>query len=153
MKTKLIGLFTLLLLSAQMKASTLSSPPLTVNEKVMKAFHDAFPHASTIDWKESENSYFVHFKENQAVSEIEYDHEGNFIESQRYYTDIDLLPLHLASDLNKKFKGKTVFGITEINNESEITYYIKMQDDKEWITVKGTASGIDRVVERFTKQN
>jgi hypothetical protein len=151
MKTKLIGLFCLLLLSTQMKAG-ISSGPLTVNEKLLKAFHDAFPQASTVDWKENEDSYFVHFKENEAISEIQYDHDGNFIESERFYSDVELLPLHLAWELNKKFKGKTVFGVTEINNDTETTYYVKMQDDKEWITVRGTAFGIDRVVERFDKQ-
>ena len=151
MKTKLVGLFCLLLLSTQMKAAT-NNGPFTVNEKLIKAFQEAFPLANTVDWKETGDSYFVHFKENEAVSEIEYDHEGNFIQSERYYSDVELLPLHLAWDLNKKFKGKTVFGVTEINNDTETTYYVKMQDDKEWITVRGTAYGVDRITEKFAKQ-
>jgi hypothetical protein len=151
MKTKLVGLACLLLLSTQMKAASPANP-FTVNEKLLKAFHDAFPLANTIDWKETEDFYFVHFKENESVFEIEYDHEGNFIESERYYSDIDMLPKHLSWDLNKKFKGMTVFGVTEINNDMETTYFVKLQNDKEWITVKGSAFGIDKVVERFDKQ-
>jgi hypothetical protein len=114
MKTKLMGLFCLLLLSSQMRASTNNSPA-DVNAKVMKAFQEAFPLAKTVDWKESGEYYFVHFKENGSLMEIEYDHDGNFIESEKYYTDSDLLPAHLVWELNKKFKGKTIFGVTEVD--------------------------------------
>jgi hypothetical protein len=150
MKTKLVGLFSLLLLSAQMRV--FANGPATVNENLIKAFKETFPKASTVEWQENKDSYFVHFKENSITTEIEYDHNGNFIESERYYTDIDMLPLHLACDLHKKFGSKTVFGITETNNDVDNFYYVKLQDDKEWITVKGNAQGILEVVERYNKQ-
>ncbi len=151
MKTKLVGLFSLFLLAITLQASAHS--PVTVNEKLLKAFHDAFPQAKTVDWTESGESYFVHFHESATVvSEIEYDHDGNFIESERYYSDINLLPIHLKWEINKKYKDKTVFGITEVNTDTETSYYVKLEDNKEWITVKGTAYGIDSVVEKFQKQ-
>jgi hypothetical protein len=151
MKTKLFVLFCLLLLSAQMQVLANNSPA-TVNEKLIKAFQEAFPQAQTVDWKENGDYYFVHFKENASVSEIQYDHDGNFIESEKYYSDVDMLPLHLAWELNKKFKGKTVFGVTEITSDTETYYYVKLQDDKEWITVKGNSYSIEKVVEKFNKQ-
>ncbi len=151
MKTKLVGLFSLFLLTLTLQAS--AHGPVTVNEKLLKAFHDAFPQAKTVDWNESGDYYFVHFHESPTVvSEIEYDHDGNFIESERYYSDINLLPIHLKWEINKKYKDKTVFGITEVNTDSETSYYVKLEDNKEWITVKGTAYGIDSVVEKFQKQ-
>jgi hypothetical protein len=146
-----MGLFCLLLLSSQMRASTHRSPA-DVNAKVIKAFQEAFPQATTVDWKESGDFYFVHFKEKESVMQIEYDHDGNFIESDKFYTDTDLLPAHLVWELNKRFKGKTIFGVTEVNTELETNYFVKMQDDKEWITVKGNATGIDYIVERYKKQ-
>jgi hypothetical protein len=45
-----------------------------------------------------------------------------------------------------------VYGITETNTETETLYYVKLQDSKEWVTVKGTADGIVQIVERFNKQ-
>ena len=76
------------------------------------------------------------------LSEIEYDHDGNFIGSDRYYKDASLLPLHLEWELHKRYANKTVFGITEMNTECRNQYYVKLEDKKEWVTVKGTADGL-----------
>jgi|SRR5450432_672221 len=149
MKTKLVCLFGLLLISVQMHATT--NDPATVNDKLIKAFRETFPQAKTVHWNENGESYFVHFQENAIASEIEYDHDGNFVESERYYTDADMLPLHLACELHKKFAGKTVYGVTETNTDTETFYYVKLQDDKEWVTVKGNSFGVTEVVEKFNK--
>src|ERR1700682_397314 len=141
MKTKLAGLFCVFVLYAQMHALA-GNGPATINEKVIKAFQAAFPLAEKVDWNESGDHYFVHFRDHEILSEIEYDHEGNFIASERYYKSVDLLPLHLAWELHKKFPNKTVFGITETNTESETYYYVKLEDNKEWITLKGSTDGI-----------
>jgi hypothetical protein len=151
MKTKLAGLICLFVLSAQVHALA-SGSPAAINEKLIKAFQDAFPLAEKVDWKENGDHYFVHFKENDVLSEIEYDHEGNFIESERYYKAVTLLPIHLAWELHKKFPDKTVFGITETNTDAETYFYVKLEDNKEWITVKGSSDGIVQVVEKFNKQ-
>jgi hypothetical protein len=151
MKTKLAGLIGLFVLLAQMNAMA-GKGPATVSEKLIKAFQTAFPMAEKVDWNENGDNYFVHFKENNVVSEIEYDHDGNFIESERYYKDVSMIPIHLAWELHKKFPDKTVFGITETNTESETYYYVKLEDSKGWITVKGSSDGICQVVEKFNKQ-
>ena len=151
MKTKLAGLICLFVLSAQMRTLA-DNGATTVNEKLIKAFHEAFPMAEKVDWNENWDSYSVHFKNHEILSEIEYDHDGNFIASKRYYTTADLLPLHLSWEIHKKFPNKTVFGITETNTETETFYYVKLEDNKEWITVKGSSDGIVKVVEKFNKQ-
>jgi hypothetical protein len=152
MKTKLAAFLGLFMLLAQVHAFAINTPA-TINEKLIKAFQTAFPLAEKVDWNENGDHYFVHFKENDVVSEIEYDHDGNFVESERYYKDVNLLPIHLAWELHKKFPDKTIFGITETNTEAETDYYVKLEDSKGWITVKGSADGMCRVVEKFNKQS
>ena len=152
MKTKLAGLISLFALVAQLHAVA-GKIPATINEKLIKAFQTAFPLAEKVDWNENGGHYFVHFRENSVISEIEYDHDGNFIESERYYKDISLIPINLAWELHKKFPDKTIFGITETNTDAETDYYVKLEDSKGWITVKGTSDGICQVVERFNKQS
>jgi hypothetical protein len=151
MKTKLAGLIALFVLIAQIP-SLADSGAATVNEKLIRAFQTAFPQAEQVDWNEQGDHYFVHFKEHEVLSEIEYDHEGNFIASERYYKSPDLLPLHLAWELRRKFSNKTVYGVTETNTESETFYYVKLQDNKEWITVKGSSDGAVQVIEKLNKQ-
>ncbi len=159
MKTKIAGLICLAVLSAQIHAfasdgpAAVSNGPAAVNEKLIKSFQDAFPLAEKVEWKENGSNYIVYFKERTVLSEIEYDHDGNFIASDRYYKDASLLPLHLEWELHKKYANKTIFGITEMNTESETEYYIKLEDNKEWITVKSTSDGLLEVVDRVAKQS
>jgi hypothetical protein len=151
MKTKLAGLICLFVLSAQMHVLA-DSGSVTVNEKLIKAFQDAFPTAEKVYWNQEGDHYFVHFKDHEVTSLIEYDYDGNFLASERYYQDADLLPLQLSWELHKKYSGKTIYGVTEINTETETVYFVKLQDAKEWITVKGASYGTLGVVERFNKQ-
>jgi hypothetical protein len=152
MKTKLAALVGLFVLIAQVHLFA-GANPATINEKLIKAFQTAFPLAEKVDWNESGDHYFVHFKEDNVISEIEYDHDGNFIESERFYKDVNLLPIHLAWELHKKFPDKTIYGITETNTEDETNYYVKLEDSKGWVTVKGNSDGSCHVVERFNKQS
>jgi len=151
MKTTSAGIAILFLLFTQLNARA-DHGPFTVSEKLIQAFQAAFPLAEKVDWNETGDHYFVHFKDHEIMSEIEYDHDGNFLASERYYTSADMLPIHLAWALHKKFPNKTVFGITETSTEAETLYYIKMQDGKEWITVKGYPDGISQVIERLRKE-
>jgi hypothetical protein len=151
MKTKLSGLIGILLLAAQ--APVFANAGMTaVSEQLLNQFRDAYPQAEKVQWNESGDHYFVHFKDHQVLSEIEYDHDGNFVGSIRFYSDESLVPTHLSWELHKRFRNKTVYGITETNTETETLYYVKLQDSKEWVTVKGTADGIVQIVERFNKQ-
>ncbi len=150
MKTRTACLIFLLIISVQ-SASRAADGPAAVNEKLIKAFRDAFPLAEKVDWKESGNHYLVYFRSNDVLSEIEYDQDGNFIGSDRYYKDVNLLPLHLAWELHKKYVGKTVFGVTETNSDSGTLYYVKMEDSKQWITVVGNSDGVLEVIERMAK--
>ena len=152
MKTKLAGLISLFVLCAQLPVHA-DKGPATVSQKLLKAFQAAYPSAEKVDWNEDADHYFVHFKDHQVLSEIEYDHDGNFIASERYYTDESQLPLHLSWEIHKKFHDKTIYGVTETNTETETYYYVKLQDAKEWVTVKGSADGIVEIIERFNKQN
>lgn len=150
MKTKLVILVCLLVVGTQSTVLA-GSGRSTVNEKIVKAFRDAFPLAEKVDWIEKGDHVYVHFKEHEVLSEIEYDHDGNFLFSERYYTNADMLPLHLSWELHKKFHDKTVFGVTEATTESETFYFIKMEDSMEWITIKATSDGSMQVTEKFNK--
>jgi hypothetical protein len=151
MKTKLAGFICMFLLFAKIHALADNSPA-TVNEKLLKEFQATFPLAESVEWNETGNHYFVHFKDHEILSEIEYDHEGNFIASKKYYASVDLLPVRLVWKLYKKFPDKNIFGVIETNTETETFYYVKMEDSKVWITVKCSSDGILAVVEKFNKQ-
>ncbi|HEV3250154.1 MAG TPA: hypothetical protein VGZ71_04340, partial [Puia sp.] len=51
----------------------------TVNEKVLKSFREAFPHAEQVSWQEFSDNYIVNFIEGDIRTRINYDKDGNFV--------------------------------------------------------------------------
>jgi hypothetical protein len=121
-----------------------------VNEKVLKAFQETFPGVSEVKWQEYDSYYTVSFKQNSIQSEVRYDMEGNFLSSLRYYKE-DMLPLSVLHQLKKKYAKKSVFGVTELIVGTDVAYFIKLEDEKTWLTVKADQQGNLSVYERLRK--
>jgi hypothetical protein len=143
---KILFAMTFLLSSAVMFAGR----PADVNEKVLKAFEETFKNPTDVSWHEFENFYEVNFKENDIKTVVRYDTDGNIIGTTRYYFESGLPP-YIASKLKKKYPERSVYGVTEIFSESDLTYYITMQDEKNWYTVKANSVGTLEQTEKFRK--
>jgi hypothetical protein len=94
----------------------------------------------------------VNFKQGEILTKIEYDKEGNFLSSIRYYSEKNL-PVNVLVRLQKKYTDKKVFGVTEVTSDNVVEYYIKLEDESNWITVKSNADGNMQVVEKYKKAN
>ena len=146
----------LLSLSAGVFAATgtgtdpVNTDKISVSDKLLQAFKQTFPDAEQVKWMEQEDKYTVNFKEKGIITKIEYDKEGNFMSSLRYYTEKNL-PVNILCRLQKKYADKKVFGVTEMATETAVEYYIKLEDDKSWITVKSSVDGNMQVVEKYKK--
>ena len=92
----------------------------------------------------------VHFTQTTVRYRVNYDLQGNIVSSIRYY-DPSMLPTNILSLLKKKHSQKTLFGVTEVTAGSEVAYFVKMFDDKNWYTVKADGSGANEIVEKFKK--
>jgi len=123
---------------------------ITISDKLLQEFKQTFPNAVDVKWIESTDKYTVDFKENGITTKIDYDKDGNFVSSFRYYTEKNL-PISLLCKIQKKYPGKKVFGVTEITLDNSIEYYIKLEDEKYWLTVKSNIEGSMQVVEKFKK--
>ena len=121
-----------------------------VNEKVLRSFQETFPVVEEVKWKEYDTYYTVSFKQHEIQSEVRYDKEGNFLSSLRYYKE-DMLPLSVLHQLKKKYAKKTVFGVTELIVGSDVAYFIKLEDEKIWMTVKADQNGNMSIYEKFKK--
>jgi hypothetical protein len=53
--------------------------------------------------------------------------------------------------LQKKYAGKTVWGVTELSTETSTEYYVKLVDDQNWYTVRSDGDGNMQVVEKYKK--
>jgi hypothetical protein len=122
----------------------------SVNEKVLKTFKETFPAAEQVKWQEFTDNYIVNFVEQGIRDRITYDKDGNVISATRYYGQ-ENLPVNILCKLKKKYPNAKVFGVTEVENDAGIEYYIKLEGNADWTTVKSDIVGNTEVVERYKK--
>jgi len=145
LKGKLLLLFCLLSFSAGVYAKGVN-----ISEKILQTFKQTFPDAEQVKWLEQSDKYTVDFKDNGVTTKVDYDKDGNFISSVRYYYEKNL-PVNIICKLQKRFAGKKVFGVTEMTTENNVEYFIKLEDAKSWMTVKSNVDGNMEVVEKYKK--
>ena len=131
-------------------ATTGTTPTTTISDKLLQAFRQTFPDAVQVKWTEEPTRYTVSFKQNEILTKVEYDKDGNFVSSLRYYSEKNL-PVTVLCQLQKKYPGKTVFGVTELATDASTEYYIKLVDDRNWTTVRSDADGNMQLVEKYKK--
>ena len=141
-------LVTVCLLS--LSAGVFANENFTISDKLLQAFKQTFPDAQQVKWAEQEDKYMVNFKQGDVLTKIEYDKDGNFLSSLRYYSEKNL-PVSILCRLQKKYADKKVFGVTEMTTDSAVEYYIKLEDETTWITVRSNADGNMQVIEKYKK--
>lgn len=142
MKQALILIFTVLL--------GVSSFAANINEKVLKNFRETFTTAENVKWHEYEDYLSVNFTQFGIRTTVNYDRKGNMLGALRYY-EPHMLPLNVITQVKKQFPKQSLYGVTELSVGNEVNYFIKMEDDRNWTTVKADASGNTSVVEKYKK--
>lgn len=112
----------------------------TPNQKVLNAFEKTFGKAEQVTWQDVDENYEATFKQNQISYRVMYDADGVMLKSIRYYKG-ETLPILVQAKLNKKYQGKSVFGVTEVTTENQIDYYIILEDSNTWTHVHSDAYG------------
>jgi len=121
-----------------------------VNPKVLKVFQASFKNPEQVTWHEYETYCEVSFTLDKIKTEIQYDDNANVIRTLRYYSQSQLPP-YIFIKLQQRFPDRSVFGVTEIYTESDLLYYIKMEDARKWYTIKSDYLGSFEQVETFNK--
>lgn len=121
-----------------------------VNEKVLKSFNETFTAAEGVKWEEYKGHYTVSFVQTGIQSKVNYDKSGYIISSIRYYSP-QTLPLNIYNDLKRKYSKQELYGVTEVTFGTDVVYFVKMQDAKNWLTIKVDASGNSSLEEKYRK--
>jgi len=120
------------------------------SQKVLDAFNKTFPHVKDVAWTESEQSYEVKFKQNEVLSKVTYDKDGNIVKTLRYYYEQNL-PLLVLSKVKNKFSDKKIYGVTEESSDEGTFYHIILEDEKHWINITADSYGGIKVDKKFNK--
>jgi hypothetical protein len=131
-------------------AGVFAADGFTISEKMLLAFQQTFPDAKQVIWVEEPGGYQVSFRQNNILTNAEYDKDAHFVSSLRYYTEKNL-PVMIICQLQKKYAGKNVWGVTELSTETSTEYYVKLVDDKNWYTIRSDADGNMQVVEKYRR--
>ncbi|MBO9199962.1 MULTISPECIES: hypothetical protein [Niastella] len=139
-----------ILTAALIAGSTYAFVPFDPNEKVLKAFNETFSTATEVRWEEFPKYFAVSFVSGGIRSKVNYDKEGNMISSLRYYNP-QLLPLYILNKVSTENSKKKLFGVTEATVGGNILYYIKMEDNNNWYTLKVDVDGNTQLIEKYKK--
>jgi hypothetical protein len=124
---------------------------INVSEKALKAFETTFAGARNVVWTNNDNVYNVTFTQDEVATSVNYDAQGNFLSSRRYYQNTKL-PIDIQCKLQKQFSGKTVYGVTEIAVADNVYYFIKMEDATSWTSLRINNAREIEVLEKLKKQ-
>jgi hypothetical protein len=122
----------------------------SINEKILQIFRESYPNAVKVSWLEYPETYLVYFEEESVKSNIIFSKDGSFIRATRYYKE-EYLPYYLAAAIHGKFPGKKIYSVTEVSTPDNIEYYVKLEDDKNWVTIKLDSEANIRLLEKLRK--
>lgn len=146
---KLFILFSALLLSF----SLIARDP---EDKLIKTFNTSFPKAEHVQWYELPKAWVVNFVADGIRSRVVYLKDGKATEFTRYYFESNL-PFLIRSRIKDAYPDKKIFGVVEVSimtensNTTRIEYFVKLEDEKSWMTVKSDIEGNLSVTEKYKK--
>ncbi|MFT3703661.1 MAG: hypothetical protein QM802_14960 [Agriterribacter sp.] len=122
-----------------------------VSERVLRAFRETFTTAQKVTWHENQDSYSVRFYQGSIRYIVYYNKEGSIINSMRFYM-ADQLPVNILKEIKRHYSKRTTLGVTEITSGEDVAYFVRMEDDNHWYTIKFDASGDAMEYEKLKKQ-
>lgn len=128
------------------------NPHINIPPKVLDAFTQNFNNVKNIKWVTGENTYTVYFEQNDSRTCIEYDKEGNFFLSTRYYGE-NKLPFNILLKIKEKYKGKTIKIVTEVIDKDRILYSINVEDEDNIYVIESDGNAYTHIVKKFKKQH
>ena len=126
-----------------------------VNEKLIESFKASFPNAEQVHWLEQPASFVVSFVEDNIRARAYYNKDGDLVQLIRYFKDAQL-PFAVLHAIQKDFNGQKIFGVVEVTLTDakkivETAYYVKLEDERFWTTIKVDVAGNAVVTQRLRK--
>jgi hypothetical protein len=75
--------------------------------------------------------------------------EGVVVKALRYYTAVELLPVHIHSRISKKFPDYVPTAVIEEHDGVGVGYVINLSKGNQWLQVHSTSSGRINIRHRY----
>jgi hypothetical protein len=124
-----------------MQSSCISDSTYTVFNNInIRATGDLakwYKKPSHITWTELDHDLRVHFYGDNIQVRALYNKQGNVEFIIRYYMEKNL-PLYIRNLIKSAYCDFSVFCVTEVNIENKRFYYVKIEDETCWKTIRIT---------------
>ena len=122
----------------------------TPTDEILQHFTSSFPSATEVRWYDEEFGYEARFKRDRIECRVQYDKKGNLVKSTRFYYAQDLVPF-IQARVKEAYPKQQIYGVTEVQTEEELKFYIVLQDEKRWYDIEVTSNGETRLTKKFFK--
>ncbi len=127
------------------------NPDINISPKVLNIFNETFNNVKNIKWFKVEVTFIAAFDQNDIHTRIDYDKDGNFLSSVRYYGESNL-PFNILLKIKEKYKGKTIKIITELIKEDSIKYSINVEDEENIYVIESSSAADIHLRKKIKKQ-
>ena len=121
-----------------------------VNEKAQKTFITNFKDAADVTWSNAGNHYEAYFENAGIRTRVTIDAKGNLLQTIRYYGENNL-PANVLYAIKNDYKGKEVYGVTEVTNKNGTHYRVVLKDSKHYTHINANQAGDTEWVARYTR--
>jgi hypothetical protein len=130
-------------------ASAIAAPAASpVSEKAKASFNYAFKNAEKVQWTNLDGLYMVNFKLNDETILAWYTEEGE-LEAVQRIINIDRVSFIAAQSINEIGLSSTISTIAEVNQQGELFYLVKSENETHRIMYKVLSNG---AVSKLTKK-
>lgn len=141
----------LCMLTVMSSASIFAISEPGASERILKLFHQAFPKIEKPVFYDFGDGYMIYYKKNDSsAGRVYYDIQGDMVKTLKYYGESELDPF-IGGKIADKYRGKRIFGVTEMVSDDEHSYHIVLEDAKYWYTVVSDATGSMSLVSKLKK--
>jgi hypothetical protein len=127
-----------------------AAPKEPASEKAQKTFYTIFKDAGNVSWSNTGRQYNAFFVAGNIKTRAIFDAKGNLLQTIRYYGE-EQLPENVLYSVKKAYKGKEVFGVTEVSNQYGVGYRIVLKDAKHYTHININNMGETEVVSRYKR--
>lgn len=132
-------------------ASAFSTKRDLISDKIKSVFEKTFINATDVKWKKLNEYYLADFTVNNQNASAAFNEKGELLSAARSIT-LNQMPLIVMLNLQARYPDYTFSNnITELTSEGVTSYFIKAENAKHIVTIKGNALG-DLNIEHKTKK-
>ena len=124
--------------------------PASVSSKAVKYFKKTFKNATDEKWYEMPDGYRANFTEKGVRCRLDYDKDGNWLHTIRYY-DEKKLPGEVRQLVASSYADYSITAVEAIEAPRDVKFYvIHLEGHTNWINIKVSDNEINEL-ERIKK--